>query len=291
MPRNSGAPEPQRGSAQSIAFGLVNVPVKVKTLSESKAKTSISANFICPDHEEKVKTKRYCEAGDHYPDAVKAYPVDGGYVQLDEDLLDQIVAAKTGELRIETFVPLEQIDPIYFKAPYLVYPGEGGAGNYDLLATAMRDAGRAAVGNAVFAGAKSTALIVLRFSEATGTLVAHSCVYDDAIRWGDVDLVVNAAQARPAPSAAHVQLAEQIIQGLEGDFDPTAVADTYTPALRDLLAQAAGGKTPKPAAKPQPTTQADDLMAALRDSVAAAKKTPKPKPAAKPKAAKKKAAA
>ena len=61
---------------------------------------------------------------------------------------------------------------------------------------------------------------------ATESLVAHTCVYDDAIRWSDVDLVANAAQARPAPPKEQLDLARQILTSMSGNFDPTAVTDS-----------------------------------------------------------------
>jgi DNA end-binding protein Ku len=285
MPRNSGAAEPQRGNKQVIAFGLVNVPVKVKSLRESRKAAKVSANYICPQHREKVSSKRYCEAGDHYPDAIKAFPVDGGFVELDDDVIDQIVAEKSGSLRIDAFVDVADIDPIYFGTPYLVYPDTGGAPVYDMLVQAMHDADKAGVGVAVFGGAKATQLIVLRYAQATETLVAHACVFDSEIRWGDVDLVANAIKARPAPAAAHLKMAEQVITGLSGQFDPTAVADTYTEELRKLIEQAASGKkiaAPKPQAAP--VTPADDVMEQLLASVKATKAGGTKKPATRKKA-------
>lgn len=290
MPRNSSSPRTlTRASKQTISFGLISIGVEVKSLAESKAKTTISANFICPVHQERIKQKKWCETGDHEVDAVKAFNVDGQWVQVDEDLLDQIVAEKTGELKIDRFVPLEQIDPIYFKAAYLVAPQPSATAPYDLLAWAVREAKAAAVGSAVFGGAKATQLIVLRWSAATSSLVAHTCVYDDAIRWADVDIVANAAQARPDPPQEQLKLATQILTSMAGDFDPTVVTDAYLEAKRDLITQAAAGKTPTAPAAAAPVKPAEDIMAALRASIEQAKSNqaaPAKKPAAKRKAAK-----
>ena len=274
MPRNSGVPEPQRGRSQTIAFGLVNVPVKVKSLKASRKQSKVTANYVCPDHNEKVSQKRYCEVGDHYPDAVKMFPTENGYVQLDEDLLDQIVAEKTGELRIDSFVDVAEIDPIYLGGTsYLIYPDQGGQSTYDLLAAALREAGFAGVGNAVFGASKSTQMIVLRWSPATETMVAHTVMYDSEIQWSDVDLVANAIKARPAPPAAQVKVAEQVIDGMTGVFDPTAVADSYTEELRNLIEQAAGGaKITAPSATAPPPVPAGDVMDQLLASINKAKK-------------------
>jgi DNA end-binding protein Ku len=291
VPRNAAAPELKGGVKQVISFGLVNLPVKVKPLHASRKETSVGTNYVCPTHKEKVSTKRFCDSCDSIVEAVKMFPTDSGYVDIEEEVLASLAADKTGELRIDRFVD-DEIDPIWFEKPYIVAPGEGGQAVYDLLAQAMRDAGKAAEGNAVFGGAKSTRKIIVRWSDKTETLVAHTCVYDTGIRWADVDTVANGMKARPAPTPDQVDFASQVIDQLAGDFDPEAVEDTYTPVVRDLIAQAAAGKKlTAPAKAPKQEASVDDLMAALRDSVAAtADSKPKAKangkkPARKPKAA------
>lgn len=295
MPRSSTTTRTlSRATKQTISFGMISIGVEVKSLAESKAKTTVSANFICPVHKEQIKNKKWCETGSHEVDAIKAFNHEGQWVVIDESLLDQIVAEKTGELKIDRFVPLEQIDPIYFKSAYIVAPQPSSTGPYDLLGWALREAQAAAVGSAVFGGAKATQLIVIRWSAATESLVAHTCVYDDALRWSDVDVVADAAKARPAPPKEQLDLATQIVTSMGGDFDPTVVVDAYNAAKRDLIAQAAAGNTPI-AAAPAVVQQApaEDLMAALRASIeqATGKPAAAKKPAAKKPPAKKKTTA
>lgn len=286
MPRKraaAGAPLPTRGRKQSIAFGIVNIPVQLKPAIEARTKRTISANYVCPTHKVKVSTKRYCPQCDADVDAVKMYPHEGDYVQLDEDVLDQIVAEKTGEIRIEHSVKLDDVPRLYLNKPYLVYPGEGGAGTLDVLTEAIRSADAAAVGTAVL-GTK-TEQIVIYWEPATETLIAHTSYFDADLRWNDIGLVQAAAKSRPAPAAATVKMGVDLLTAMAGDFDPEEVEDEYTPALADAIAQAAG-TTPKPKAKAAAAEPeevgADDVMAALKASLAAAKG----KPAAKKKAVK-----
>lgn len=286
MPRNATALDLKGGKKQSIAFGLVNVPVRIKNVNASaKSSGAPSANFICADHQEKCKTHRYCEAGDHTVDAVKAFPVEGGgYVTIDDDLLESIVAEKTGAINIDVFVPADEIDPAFYKASYIVAPDEGGAPTYDLLAKAIAETGMVGVGRAVLPGTKRTQLVALRWSPWAEQLMAESLKFDTEIDYANVDAVANGIKSRPAPAAANVKMATQIIEGLAGDFDPTVVEDDFAAGVRDLIAQAAAGKklvAPKPKAAAPP---ADDLAAQLVKSIAAAKAGGK-KPAKKTKAA------
>ena len=286
MPRKSAVkkqPQPARGKKQTIAFGLVNVPVLMKPLITPTK--PVSANIICTQHQEKVRMQKVCPCGDHNVDSdetEKGYMTGSGYVVLDDAAVDQLIAEKTGELQIDRVVPVSEIDPLYFGKAYLVYPGEGGNSTLDLFAAALRESGKAAVGNAVLG--KQTELVVVRWSEATETLVAHGCHYDSYVKWDDVQLVTDAAASRPAPPPAQVKAALDFLDALAGDFDPEAVEDEYYPALEELIDQAASGKpVVVKSKKAEPVVEAPDLMDALRASVSAAKqgKAPAKKPAGK----------
>jgi DNA end-binding protein Ku len=290
MPRKSASKPnlPQRGRKQTVAFGLVNVPVQLKPLVDPAK--PVSGNYICAAHQHKVKTKKVCdftEGKEHdVEDAVIAYPFGDQFVTVDPDAVDALVAEKTGELRIERVVPVYDIDPLYFGKAYLVYPGEGGATVFDLFRAALQESGMAAVCNAILG--KQTEMLVLRWSVDTETLLAHGCHYESYVRWEDVEKVQQDAAARPAPAAAQVKLAQDFLDALKGDFDPTAVEDQYFPALQQLIEQTAAGKPVVTAVSPSVTAEpADDLMSALRASVQQAKQS---KPASK-KAAKKPVAA
>jgi Ku protein len=281
VPRNSGvAAELKGGKHQTISMGLMNVPVRIKSIELSaRAKGNVSWSNICPDHKTKCKTARYCEDGDHYVESVKGFLVNGSYIEVDEEILDACAAERTAEIAIEYFVDAGEISPLYYKTAYILGP-DGPSTTYDLLAHAMQAAGVAGVGNAVLTGTKSTALIVIRFDEAAGCLLAHSCKYDAAIDWQNIDTVSNGLAGRPTPSAQHMKLAGDVIKGLKRKFDPAPVEDEFNKAKRELLERcAAGAPLPTPAAATAPAAKGDDIMTALSRMV----EEQKGKTAAKPK--------
>jgi DNA end-binding protein Ku len=285
LPRNATATELKGGKHQTIAFGLVNVPVRIKPVEVTKRQRTISANFICGEHMEKARQVYVCDqagkthgAGEAI-EKVRGYPVDGGYVVLDDDVLEEIIAEKTGAITIDQFVPADEVDPLFFAKTYLLGPDEGGHPTYDLLAKAISTAGVIGVGTAVLAGTKKTQLVAIRYSGFAEQLILQTCKFDSEINWADIDAVANGIKSRPAPTAANLKLAAQIIDGLAGDFDPSSVEDEYQKALGDLIAKAASGqKLVAPKVKAAPVTPVDDLMTKLQESVAQAKKAGK-KPA------------
>lgn len=289
MPRNApSAVELKGGKHQTIAFGLVNVPVRIKNVKAPKRERTIGANFICEEHQVKAKQVYVCEeaGGSHAPGAdvgrVKAYPTDSGYVQIDESELDELITGD-GSIAIETFVPAEQVDPLFFDEHYMVGPDEGGATTYDLLCQALEEEGVIGVGTAILPGTKKTKIVAVRYSPFAEQLLLETVRFDYEINFADMDAVANGRKSRPAPTPQNVAVAVQLIEANAGEFDPSGVEDEWQKALRDAIAAAQSGK-PAPVAKAKPVavTPADDLMAKLQESVKKAKATKKP--AAKKKA-------
>lgn len=280
----SGLPLPRGGKNQVVGFGLVSVPIKLKPMIEPAK--PVSANNICTDHQCKAGSKKWCSEADHEVSADlgnfgHGYPVNGGFVQLDEDAVDELVAEKTGQLEIERVVEVGAIDPLYFGKAYLCYSeGVGNAGQaFDLLAGALAESGRAAVGTAVLA--KQTQMVVLRWSEATKCLIAHVCHFDSEVRWADVELVQASRAARPAADEKAIAMAGALLSSLEGEFDAEQVEDSYYPALQQMIDQAtAGVPTTAKVKTEEPVEPAGDLMAALAASVDTTKKAKSKKVAA-----------
>lgn len=289
MPRNAAVLDIKGGKTQTIAFGLVNVPVRIKNVDAPKKNRTVSGNYICAEHHEKARQVYVCDtdgathkAGEQC-DKVKGYPTDTGYVVLEEDVVEQIIAEKTGAIAIEQFVDATSVDPLFFKQTYIVAPDTGGGPTYDLLAAAMQETGMLAFGKAVLPGTKKTQGVIIRWSPFAEQLVLETCKFDTDINWPDLDAVANGIKSRPAPVAGNVTMARQIIDGLTTKFDPTGVEDEFDKQLRALIDQAAQGKQlVAPAPKAEAATPADDLVAALKKSVAASKDKPiAKKPAAK----------
>lgn len=285
---------PSGGSKLTVGFGIVAVPIRYKPLAETTK--PISGKMLCPEHGDTLNQQYVCSKGkpeEHMINRdviVKGYPHPDDPSQLvvvDQSVLDEFAESRTGQAMITRQVDVDEIDPAYYDKTYLVWPEAGAEQAFDLLATALREGGKAAVVTTVMS--KQTRMVVFRWSETLGSLLAHVCQFASQLRRGDLELVTRSAAERPAPGKEQVELASTLLASLEGDFDPTDVEDTYTPMVQSAIRQAAGGK--KVTAKSEQktaTTGAPDLMEALRASVAAAKEAKsedKPKPRARKKAA------
>lgn len=276
--RSKAAAMPRRGSKLRIGFGLVNVEVKYAPLVPTGSGRT-AAKTCCRTHMAPVKSEYRCTAGDELlePDEkVMAYEVGGRYVEVDTGAIG---LDSDQRLELNAACDVGSIDPLYFDKPYVLWPTEGSEQGYDLFAGILRDTGKALVGTTV--ASKATRVMVLRWSDLTGTLVIHSCIYDERIAWQDVALVRDAAAGRDELPAAAIDAAGTLLGTLEAaGFDFAAVSDEYAIELEEAIVAATAGKAPKAKAKEEPQAPAGDIIAALTASVAAAKAKPKAKAAA-----------
>lgn len=130
----------------SIAFGLVNVPVKVYSATEDH---DIRFHQVHAKDGGRIKYNRVCsECGNvvQYADIDKAYDSDDGVrVVLTDDDFGKLPAAEKHEIPVLQFVPTEQIDPILFEKSYFLEPDSSSPKAYVLLATALENSDRTAL--------------------------------------------------------------------------------------------------------------------------------------------------
>jgi DNA end-binding protein Ku len=269
----------------SISFGLLNVPVK---LYSAVARRNIALREIRRSDSARIKHRRVAEGTDEevpYGEIDKAFEITpGNYVPISADEMATLAPAKSRTIEVRDFVDLDQIDPIYFDSPYYLGPAEGAERAYSLLAAAMRSSGKVAIARFVFRNKEH--LAALRASDDVLTLTTMRFA-DEVVSPQELEDVL--PSEAPKVAARERKMAEQLIESLSTEFDPTAYRDEYREQLMALIESKAEGKEIVAAetAAPAPT-KAPDLMAALEESVAAAEKK---RGAKKRKPAKKKAAA
>src|SRR4249919_168462 len=271
----------------SISFGLLNVPVK---LYSAVARRGISLREIRESDNARIRHRRVAEGTDEevpYEKIVKAYEISKDrYVPLAKAELEALAPEKSRAIEVQDFVGLEEIDPIYFDSPYYLGPAEGAARAYSLLARAMEGSGKVAVARFVFRNKEHLAAI--RPAEGVLTLTTMRFA-DEVVQPGELDDVL--PEEAPKVAKREVEMAEQLIDLLTREFDPTAYRDEYREQLLAMIERKAAGEeiVAAPAEEPTPT-KAPDLMAALEESIAAVKGRRAEK-ATKPAAKKKRAAA
>jgi DNA end-binding protein Ku len=272
----------------SISFGLLNVPVK---LYSAVARRSIGLREIRESDGTRIRHRRVAEGTDEevpYEKIIKAYEISKDrYVPLTKEELEALAPEKSRAIEVLDFVDLEQIDPIYFDSPYYLGPAEGAEKAYSLLTKAMRESGKVAIARFVFRNKEH--LAALRPADEALTLTTMRFA-DEVVPPSELEDVL--PSGKPKVAKREVEMAEQLIDSLTREFDPSAYRDEYREQLLALIERKAEGKDvlAAPETEAPAPTKAPDLMAALEESIAAVKGKSDGKPA-KPAAKKRRAPA
>jgi DNA end-binding protein Ku len=241
----------------TISFGLVTVPVRMFSATESKELRFhfLDKHDLQPIGYDKVRR----DTGEHVDseDVVRGFEVEKGrFVPLEDEDLDRLDIELTKTIDICDFVDLGEIDPIYFRKAYYLTPQDGAEKPYRLLVRALEETGKVAIAKVVIRNKQH--LAALRPWE--GTLVLETMYYADEVRQPEQ------AGGTPRLQEPEVDMAKSLVENLSADFDPEKYDDTYRKELLELLrAKAKGKPLPEPAEEPE--GEVVDLMAALRESV------------------------
>ncbi len=276
----------------TISFGLVAIPIKLYTTTES-AKT-VSFNMVHQKCGSRVKYRFYCPTDEEFverDELVKGYEFSKGqFVLFSLDELKALEPEPTNAVEITEFVPLEQVDPIFYEKTYYLGPDKGGGKPYKLLAQTMLDTNRAAL--AKYAARGKNYLVLLRpFKQG---LVMQQLRYADEIR-DFSEIPIEDAKV----TKQELKLARQLVDQTAADsFQPGQYEDEERNRVWDLIERKIQGEEIVATPEEEPKAQIIDLMEALKASLgeggkaAASKSARKPPRRAAPKtAAKKKAAA
>jgi DNA end-binding protein Ku len=246
----------------TISFGLVNIPVKVFSASDSGGK--ISFNQLHADKHTRLKQQMYDpETGEIVPreKIVKGYEyAKDQYLIIDEEELEKLELATSRSMDITEFVPLDSVDPLYFESGYYLGPDKGAERAYKLLAAALTEARFAAVAKYVARGRQQ--LVVFR--PLNGSIVMQQLRYADEVKkLGDI----------PIPDAsvteAELGLAKQFITAMaKPKFDIDQYKDEYRERLREMLDKKIKGEAVDLTPAPAPVSKVVDLMEALKASLA-----------------------
>ncbi|OZD10205.1 Ku protein [Rhodococcus sp. 06-235-1A] len=258
----------------SIAFGLVNVPVKVYSATEQH---DIRFHQVHAKDGGRIKYDRICqECGKsvQFADIDKAYDSpDGERVILTDDDFDKLPAAEKHEIPVLEFVPTEQIDPILYDKSYFLEPDSASPKAYVLLRETLEETERTALVH--FTLRQKTRLAALRVRD--DVLVIQTLLWPDEVRAAEFPSLEDAPSARPQ----EVKMATSLVESMSSEFDPTEYTDDYQIELRKLIDEtlANGGEKVihTEAEKDDEGEDAEvvDLVAALQRSVEAAGKNAK----------------
>ena len=211
----------------AIAFGLVNVPVKVYSATEDH---DISLHQVHNADGGRIRYQRRCEVCSEvidYSDIEKAYEEDGRTVILSKDELKSIPAENSHEIEVVQFVPSEQLEPMMFEKSYYLEPDSKSPKAYVLLRRALEDTDRVAI--VQFALREKTRLGALRIKD--DVLVLQSLLWPDEVREANFPALDTSIKI----SAPEREMSAALVESMAADFDPAHFTDDYQAQLRQLI--------------------------------------------------------
>ncbi|RTL40664.1 MAG: Ku protein [Candidatus Melainabacteria bacterium] len=246
-----------------ISFGLVSIPVKLYTATESK---SLSFHQLHEKCKTRIKEQRWCPHCDKqvdYDEIVKGFEYSkGDYVVVTRDDLEELPLPSKNIINISAFIKAEEIDPLYFNGSYYLEPEKLAQKPCALFMHAMEEKGMVAIGTLALRNKER--LCSLRV--LGGNLLVEMLLYPDEIRV-DMDKKLPAAKL----SKQELSMASSLIDMMTQDFQPDDYEDHYREALQALIkAKIDGDETIEQPEETKPT-RVVDLMEALRASVENAK--------------------
>lgn len=249
----------------AISFGLVMIPVKLYSATEQK---DVQFHQVHRKDAGRIKYKRVCTLDGEevpYSDIAKGYELPGGEIVVltDEDFAD-LPLTTSRRIDVVQFVPLEQVDPIFFNKSYYLEPDGQGAKPYALLRDALEESGKVALVKVALR--QREALATLRARD--GVFVLETMLWPDEIRVPDFPFLEEEVQVRPQ----ELTMAASLIETMAGDFNPDEYKDAYREALQAVIEAKVEGREIAPPPEVAEEAPATDLLAALRASVEAAKK-------------------
>ena len=249
-----------------LTFGLISIPLRLHSAARGER---VSFNQLHQECHSRIRQPLFCPTCNRMverTEIVKGYEHEKDqYVLVNEEELEKIAPPSARTMEILEFVPLAEVDPLYFDTSYYAVPEDAGKKAYHLLVKTMEESGFAALARLTMHQREYTVVVRPR---ANG-LTLHTMFYPSEIRqvaeYGQTDGIEVKAQEK--------KLAQQLIESLAADFEPAKYRDTYQEQVQTLIQAKLEGK--QVTATPQPhLAPVIDLMEALKKSLAAPRKPP-----------------
>jgi len=239
----------------SISFGLVNIPVIMNPVIRNNDTSFNQLHTKCHERISYIKYCPHCKVDVKEKDIIKGYEYEKDkYIIFKKEELDKLKPEADKEIEIVSFVPISEVDPVYFEKSY-VLSVEGKGKAYMLFCDALNKSKLVAVAKTVI-GSKFY-YCILRFSERQ--IVMTTLYFYEEVKIPEVG-------DTPKSDAKELDLALKIISSLKGHFEPEKYKDEYQDNIKDAIDDKLDGKTIK--GKSKKKKQAiNDLMEALEKSL------------------------
>ena len=245
----------------AVAFGAVNVPVKVFGAVEDRSikfrelhvkdGSEVGHRLVGPEGEE-IPRERVAKGYEIAPDE---------YVMLSNDEIKAADQPARRAVELEDFVPADQIDPVFYDKPYHLAPQKGAEAAYALLVAALEQSSRVGIGRVVLRQREQ--LVSVR--PVDGMLRMQVMRFADELVPGQV---LDVDEPSQAPSEREIGMARTLVDTLSASFDPAKYEDTYRERVLELVRRKEAGEDVELPETPK-RESSDDLMAALEASLKA----------------------
>jgi DNA end-binding protein Ku len=243
----------------AIGFGLVNIPVKIYSATES---SNLDLDMLDKKDHAHIKYMRVNENSGkevEWGNIVKGYKYNDDYVVLDDKDFEAASAKKTKTIEISDFVKEDEISSLYYETPYYLEPDKSGTRPYKLLLDALKKTKK--VGVASFVMRNKEALAILR--PDGDVIVLNKIRFEEEIRDPNELTLPKNAEVKPA----ELKMAITLIDQLTAKFDISKYKDTYNDELLKLIKAKAGGKKIKAPVMKVVHSKTKDLMDQLKASL------------------------
>jgi DNA end-binding protein Ku len=244
----------------TIAVGLVNVPIKLYSATDSK---TVHFHEVHEADGARVEHRRFCSKEDRevpYEEIVKGFEVaPDEYVALDKDEIAAAAGERSRIIDVDACVCAGDVDPVFFDKTYYLGPGDDGDAPYKVLHAALERTGRAALGRFTFHNREYLAAI----RPLDRILALHTMRFaDELVPAADIEV----RRPSTAPGDREVGMAERLVESMHEDFRPAEHHDEYREAVLAMIERKAAGEDIEPPAE-EPSEEPPDLMAALEASL------------------------
>jgi len=246
----------------SLAFGLVNVPIKVYSATEDK---DISFHQVHAKDGGRIRYQRICEVDGEvveFSEIAKAYESDDGRsIILTKEDFDSLPVEESHEIEVLSFVPVDQVDTMLYDKSYYLEPASKSVKAYELLRQTLLDTDRLAIVH--FALRQKTRLAALRVRG--DVLTVQTLLWPDEVRQAAFDSLDTSVKI----SAQEKQMASMLVDSFAADFEPGQYTDTYREELEQLIQAKLDGGEAFTSQEPESGEDAEvvDLLAALQRSM------------------------
>lgn len=249
------------GSA-TISFGLVSIPVRLYVATHSEQISFHLLHAECGTRIKQQTTCPHCNRVVERSELVKGREISRDrYVTFTSEELEALEAAASPALDIQEFVPLADVDPVYFENTHYLGADKGGEKAYRLLVDAMTATGMGALAQHVSRGKEHLVMIRPR----DGVLMLHTLYYADEVRSAAEIETGAAVKTKPA----EVELARKLVAELSHDaFHPEQYHDHWRERVEAAVQQKVAGEEVQAAPTVPERAQVIDLMDALKQSLA-----------------------